>query len=1637
MSKFMFMSRQHGLLFVLFIIGLNPGFTLAATDETFQSPPVKALGTGLTTGHVADLVIKNKGKTAMNILPQRVFIPSSGQYQPYIADIPATFIRPDSTVTLKLMGYCTDVHLPAAPAALELIPIEKWIPIRQPDSTLVGKGYYLVTRNSVVPFTKDHIGYIITSTAYSPLYPPPDSMNIATWPGTDLPEGGSINHIIRPDLYATIMARVLELLETGSTAIQQRKNFSTPFTIQPEKEREAIIQQVIWMYASALMGKKYGKEDFRNKVYEQFKTRSSLSEMPALEKQELDEGIDEFWNVFQTVATEAGLFISKDQLSTIGVLVDLPVDTIRYPWSLVSMIDIIMKPGFVKYIPIKVSNPVIPILAGATSLGTLLYIAFHEHSGDTDCVFSVALQSTPSACNLETGTILLTTSVDADYAYLWSNGATTKNLIGVAPGNYSVTVTRTGTTCGQSAQAEVGNINLPINTSIITTDAHCGKQDGTAMVDVVPQGVYGFAWSNGSTDQNQNNLAAGDYTLIITASGTCADTNQITINDLPAAFNVQITNTPAHCGAADGSATAGVDPPGDYLFQWSDGSSSGTVSGLSAGSYSVTVTDQVTGCAVVEQTDIDASSSSFQIDVSTTDASCGLADGTASATIDPPGEYHFEWSNGQSSSQVTGLAPGEYSLTVSIPGEGCIDSIQFTIGQLLPAFTINATNTPASCGLSDGTASISVDPPGTYEFNWSNGQTGSALTGLSPGIYTVSVSVNGNLCVETTDVNISQLPPSFTISSATSPASCGLEDGTATALVDPPGEYIYLWSNGQTMAQASDLAPGNYDVTVTIPGTSCQQNISITVDQLPPSFTVNTSSTAAHCGLNDGTATVMVDPPGEYNYLWSDGQITMDASGLAEGNYTVTVTIPGTSCQQSISVTIDQEAASFTVSATSTPAQCGMDDGSANTMVDPPGEYMYQWSGGQTESQLSGLGAGQYIVSVSLVGSSCNVVDTIVVDQLPLNLSANFDITMADCGLANGGAVIHVDPVGAYTYIWSNQQSGDVLQQVPVGNYDVTVTDLNSCSASFSTSIGENPVHYLDILSTIPATCLGGGEISIILSGPGDGSFSVDINAPGGPINLILAAGSYSLSAFLNIVPGTYSISVYNQSIGQACSDMQSTQVDDQTPGIITINDTYLTQSDQPVSGNVLQNDSGLNLQLVSVDNIIGGAVNFAGDGSFTYTPTSGFNGTGSFTYTVMDACGNTATGSAVITVQLVACTFTISSILIPANCDLSNGSISVSVNEPGNYQYSWNNGQSGSAITNIPAGNYTVTITETGSGCMENFTLSLSQYPASYVSNIIITQPSCANAAEIQFTLNTQGSVPFLTVSVDHPNGLQTFTIEPGVVELSDYVDIVQGAYTIEVFIGDAGPNCIDDFSANINAAPSVAIQTGQIFPPSAPGAFDGMVNINVTDPGITPYSIYVNGGFFGTTSNQNFQVTGLMTGIYDIHIVDAAGCVSNTVTVIIPLPNIIFSLGVAFTNSPLLSEIEQPANVAPSFWSTAVLGSIDYQIRKRTQQLRVLYSPGVVAFKNPHPAWMQIENLSEIFSLHQKWSSFSLHGGLGFNTLATGLNYDPCFITLNANTKITIGKILYLQTEMAFRGWSKLEPPQWMISASVPFLK
>lgn len=1304
-----------------------------------------------------------------------------------------------------------------------------------------------------------------------------------------------------------------------------------------------------------------------------------------------------------------------------------------------------MKPGYPFGKVAGQALPLFPLIGGAVIAGSLVYFAAAGGDGGDDpiddCTFTATATATGSTCELSNGSIILNVNPQSSYSYLWSNGAMSASLNNIPAGNYSVTVSRIGTTCTQVVQSSVTNSNQNFNATIAAQDATCDQSNGAVTVTTSPPGAYTYLWSNGATTQSQSNLPPGNYAVTISAGGTCQRMLSAQVGTTPFEPSVSFTTTPSTCGGADGTATIIVNPPDQYSYTWSNGQTGSNASGLVAGSYSVTVSQPGTTCTYVANVMVDDVSASFSVSISSTMSGCGLSNGTATAIVDPISAYEFVWSNGQTGAQASGLAAGSYTVTVSIPGTTCTKEASVTITEMPATFVVTLNSTQASCGLSDGTATATVNPPGNYVYTWSNGQSGSQLTGLAPGTYAVTVSVQGSDCSQQGSITVASTPFPHDITLNTTPSSCGGTDGTVTTNLTPPGEFTYQWSNGQTGSQLTGVGAGTYTVTVTIVGTNCTKVETATVEELPASFTVNISSTPAGCGLSNGTVTTSVNPAGSYNYLWSNGQTGSQLSGVMAGAYTVTVTIAGTACSQIASTTVQQLPASFNLSFTSTPAGCGLNNGSAAVMVSPPGAYTYQWSNGSGGAQITNVGTGTYTVTVTITGTSCSATGSVLVEQTGGGFTATFTTQNASCGLSNGSATITVSPPREYTYLWSNQQTGATLSQVAPGTYTVTATNSEDCIGTFSVTIGEDAADYIMILSTTPGTCIGGGNIRFTAFTPGMGPLDIEIVGPQGTTMISVGPGVHDLSSYMAVVPGTYTMTVTDQQIGPSCSETVNATVADNTPSLNLFGDFYFTQGVQPVQENALENDEGFNLQMTQVDNEQGGTVTFMSNGQFTFIADIGFSGDASFVYTATDACGNSSFATVTISVEEVPCDIDVDFESTPASCGLEDGALTVIVSEPGDYAYAWSTGDSEPTIENISPGGYAVTITDLELGCTFEATVILEGLPADYIEDVEVIQPSCEAGGDIEFVAISPGQNT-LHMLVEHPFGAAEFDIDAGLIHLSDYVTTVPGEYFVEVSDPIAGPGCSESFTVTLIPPPTPVIEVIEIFPPSAPGEMDGSAFVEVTTPGQLPYAIYVDGFFAFTLNQNNFFILGLSAGVHTVSLLDITACESNTVEFFVPMMEPIFSFGVSITDAGSYSvSNEQPSvNHPAKTWRSVLSASYRFDVGRIPQEVRILYAPTLLMNRGESVnGFVAMEYLSGPEDI--QWKGIGLRAQAGLGTYyerpdpALENRAEPLYWLLRASVEQTIFKRIILTGSASARGYDFIAPISWEFGFSVPF--
>ena len=365
-----------------------------------------------------------------------------------------------------------------------------------------------------------------------------------------------------------------------------------------------------------------------------------------------------------------------------------------------------------------------------------------------------------------------------------------------------------------------------------------GGNDGTVLAmpsspnSCIDSAMFQYAWSIGNqTTQLATGLSAGTYYVTVTDVFGCTNTDSITITE-PAALTAVLDTVSPLCNG-DNNGTIVITPSGGtspYNYNWSSGQTDSSATGLSAGIYYITITDN-NGCTLFDTVTL-VGPSVVSVLFNSSDVSCfGYADGQVLVSVNGgTSPYSYSWSTGDSVPVLTGLSPGLYYLTVT-DSNGCIGVDTLMINE--PAMLISSvSSTDVLCaGNSDGTAS--VNPSGgssPYQYFWSNSAIDSTVTGLLAGTYYVTITDN-NGCTTTDSTNIAE-PPAIVLTLSGTDASCyGKSDGSAVISVNGGiSPYLYNWSNGGTSANQDSLSAGVYQLTLT-DANGCTMTQSITINQ--------------------------------------------------------------------------------------------------------------------------------------------------------------------------------------------------------------------------------------------------------------------------------------------------------------------------------------------------------------------------------------------------------------------------------------------------------------------------------------------------------------------------------------------------------------------------------------------------------------------------------------------------------------------------------------------------------------------------------------------------------------------------------------------------------------------------------------
>ena len=737
------------------------------------------------------------------------------------------------------------------------------------------------------------------------------------------------------------------------------------------------------------------------------------------------------------------------------------------------------------------------------------------------------LSSTQNACSPDPDTLTATVSGGAaPYTYTWSDAGLTNDPIQafLPPGTYTLTVTD-DVGCTATAQTTIepgGMINLSLS---VDAPACAGEQGsiGTTLSGGEPP--YSYAWSNGETTAQIQNLGTGQYTLTVTDATGCAATASADIQ-VPGMLQILLTPENPNCadsndGRINVTNVSGGTFPFTYAWSVPGVGNVSTLDGLGAGSYSLTVTD-ANGCTETVTTTLTAPDA-FSITTEKQDVSCkGAADGsiTVLETINGVAPISYLWGNGETTATITALVDGTYSLTVT-DANGCTVTRLFDIAEP-DALNLSIDAQNATCAdLNDGGISATVSG-GTapYVYLWNNDVTTATMTGLAAGNYALTVT-DANGCTITDNAQIDAISDISVAITATGLTCHDSADGSIELTVSGGvGDYSYNWNDGATSATRTELIGGVYAVTILDEnGCAATENIIVTAP-LPLQVALSTSNVVCPEDT-DGSVNVSVlgGTPG-YTFLWNTGATGPTLTDLGTGNYAVTVT-DANGCSEAAVISVGATT-TFAIAPAATNVVCHGDaDGTA--AANATGgltPYTYAWSNGATTATLT-AGPGNYTLTVTDAAGCSAAGNVTITEPTALTCKARMNTPVTTYNGNQGSIEVEASGgVAPYIYTWSNGASTTLVGALQAGVYTVTVTDANGCVCSSEVTLF-NPSRLGNFVwqdnnenGKQDAGEPGVPNVDVLIEG-------TDAN---GPVSLNTTTDNNGLYGFDGLLPGSYKL---------------------------------------------------------------------------------------------------------------------------------------------------------------------------------------------------------------------------------------------------------------------------------------------------------------------------------------------------------------------------------------------------------------------------------------------------------------------------------------------------------------------------------
>ncbi len=775
----------------------------------------------------------------------------------------------------------------------------------------------------------------------------------------------------------------------------------------------------------------------------------------------------------------------------------------------------------------------------------------------------------------------------------------------------------------------------------------------------------------------------------------------------------------------------------------------------------------------------------------------------------------------------------------------------------------NMDSVDVACnGDQTGSATVNVtngNPPFTFEWHTN------AITTSGTQTSTLSNIGAGSAFAKVTDANGCQILASSYLNGPilalgfdnafTTNVDCNTNSSGAIDIAVSGGTapYSYAWSNAATTQDLNSIAAGQYDVIVT-DANGCQVNDTFVVTE-PSAVSASIVQTDVTCfGFTNGAADLSIaGGTAPYTVLWSTGSTLEDIGNLAAGPYNVTVTDLN-NCVATASTTVIQPVAAVTTSSVVTDVTCfGFSDGIIDVTVaggTPP--YTFNWINNSYQvltavtEDISNQVAEIYTVfATDSKGCGDTLVSTI---SEPAALAVTNVKTHVNCFGQSTGA-IDITVTGGnipYSYSWSNGATTEDISAIPAGNYSVTVTDLKNCTITLNTQVDQPAAGLSSMITPVHVLCFGNatGEADLQVTGgtqPYSYSWSNSSVAP--KITGLIAAQyvvtitdgkACLLNDTIDIIEPVAPLGIANIQNMVTCFGFGNGSIDlTTTGGTVPYTFQWSTSNSQILSA---VSEDILNL--------------------------------GPEVYTVLVSDANACITSSSFTITEPPA-INLSSSLTAVNCFAgTDGDIDLTVTGGTlNYTYLWSNSAATQDLASIPAGTYTVTITD-GNNCTKTASYQVTQPDSALVAVTVEDAIGCSGAVTGGASVSASGGTfPYTYL---WSNGATTPDID----------SIPAGVYA--VVVTDAN-NCIANSGTVVTEPGSPLILTTTVDSLSCFGIADGHIQVSIAG-GTMPYKYqWADSSFL---LNQTLdEISGIPAGTYTIFVTDRNECKeSQTVQVMEP---------------------------------------------------------------------------------------------------------------------------------------------------------